>query len=511
MKLYRLISIKKNDGIILLFALMVLTIISVMMIGLLITTGGEKEVLSKDKIALDLRNACISTINQGLRDLIDDLGASDYNFNPILNDINILPIPYDNNAESLDVQLIKYIPYNDPAPNLPIMPSDPSIKVKLSIKDNDIFLNDSVNLDENGGGTPAYNLLEDKDNHILLVAEASKGTFSKKMIAKVKLENEANNYAMLAQNDIFTGAAGYLVTSGSYGDIRSNKGNINFSNADAASKIEYDLYAGQTIEMGSIPAGNYGATYPATTQFQMQPASDPFVKVDALQYCQYLQKYAPANTMYYLNNSDFKCYNISGKASCLDTTSQVDCAAVTNWAWSGAMSRWEKNGTVKNAIFFVKGNAALTTAIGTSNNPWEATIISTGKIDVISGDVIVKPHLYGQNFLFITNFDATPNTTDIILNGSNLSPTPQFGRYRPGIILSGEDVIILNYPKVRGTIISMGAINITAGAILNIEYNGRLQPFPQVVLNNLSSGSLMFGSNLYPKVMKMFETWKSPR
>jgi type II secretory pathway pseudopilin PulG len=501
---FRSISIKKNnDGIVLIFAVVVLAIISVMAASLLVTTFGEKKIIGKDKLNIDLKNGAMAAITMAMEEMgYDVIAVGQYNFTNLLT----------TNAQSWHVtNRDATLLYNPQLQAYETIFSDPKVAglfVRTYIKDNDIFINNSTNISERDSlATPNYDLLIDRDNKILVMGKASKGSYRKEVLALVKLQNRASQYALFADDNITLGASAYFVTTGAKASIRANRVNIDFSAGTTSTNIGGDLYALGTI---TVKAGStYGTLWPSYAQMLMDPVSSPSVKVDALKYCNYIQQTLPSSEkIYYLNGSTQLCYDVSTKTSCNNTTTTISCATA-GWSYNVPQTRWEKSSANTSAIFFSNSLLRVAGVMGSASNPWEATLVAVENINIASTGVVMRPHRYGKNFLMITdNKDGTLNY-DIFLTGAATDPNPQFGRGRPGIILSGDDVWIQGDVKVRGIIVAMEDIEVSANRTLRIEYNGRLDPFPQEVLNNLTT-PIHFDTELFLSIQKIVETYREP-
>lgn len=182
----------------------------------------------------------------------------------------------------------------------------------------------------------------------------------------------------------------------------------------------------------------------------------------------------------YILQADGKVVRASDGAVMLDTAATGNSWPANNGGWKRSSGppqvKWEWGGnTITNpgaeSIFYVEGDAQVSANPGTTGNPWDATIIATGHID-ISGNPTVQAK-DGDGLLFVAG-------TDVKISGNP-------GISYVGIILANEQLSISGQPTFTGFAIASDKTSTDPFIVDNeisgnptITYNGAPPPPPNL-------------------------------
>jgi Tfp pilus assembly protein PilX len=160
------------------------------------------------------------------------------------------------------------------------------------------------------------------------------------------------------------------------------------------------------------------------------------------------------------------------------------------WTYNASPPYWRlANSSPLNGTHYVVGNVWITghSASGVTNNPWIATIIATGSIDVeVSTNLTVRAPLPTDGSLY------HPETKDILfLAGRDVEiDSPGSGQSFQGLIIAYEQVSIENpTPFLTGAVIAQDLATVSAEVdvdsgirtSLSLTYNGNMGfPLPGV-------------------------------
>jgi hypothetical protein len=145
--------------------------------------------------------------------------------------------------------------------------------------------------------------------------------------------------------------------------------------------------------------------------------------------------------------------------------------------WTFSSGTWIVGGSsAANGVFYSEGKIEVGGSPGTSESPWQATLISRDSM-IISGNPYIKPYPTSstdlQNQLLVSGNDLT-------ISGSN----GMMANYEPGAILVHQQIKISGNPQIKGFIMSGDGQPTWTG-----------DPFPNssdgVTLNEISGNPIM--------------------
>jgi len=151
-----------------------------------------------------------------------------------------------------------------------------------------------------------------------------------------------------------------------------------------------------------------------------------------------------------------------------------------NWDFSGGKWTLSGNSTV-NGTFYIEGNTVISGNPGDSEDPWIASLIATGDIEISGNPVVRPPNQSDPGGLFR---DGTENLLFVAGRDLKINGNPQQGFQ--GIMAAHEQISASGNPTLNGFIIAEDAEAISGtvtgnsiGGNMNITYNGGMgNPFP---------------------------------
>jgi hypothetical protein len=255
------------------------------------------------------------------------------------------------------------------------------------------------------------------------------------------------------------------VTTGGYLNITGNAA-INGSCGGIHSNDNIDIIGSPDISGDVTAAGNItvsgnpmvGGSTTSAVDFVPIPSINP---ADFAAYADYQLR------------ADGKVYQSNGSGG---WTQVVDLAGGGTWNnWDYQPSRWRlSKKTTIDGTLFIEGDVQISSSPGSSSDPWEATIIATGYIDV-SG----SPNM-------IPNPNNPPETGNLLfVAGSDLEVTGTPNQSLQGIMAAHEQIHLGGNPSFNGCLIAEDAQN-NSGLVSENKITGSVNftcndcPFPIV-------------------------------